>query len=108
MTMEKLQKYFLTVGLFFVIGGVLAGVGGALKMLRFFGEAGDLRQVTVVQLTWGVIIPHIFMLIGMGILIYGVILLVKGTTFRRTVSPGTRERQSGRHAAPRAADLDGS
>lgn len=86
--MERLQRYFLNLGVFFVLGGFLAGLGGALRMLRFFREASDLSAVTVVELTAGVVIPHMFMLLGIGFLIYGAILFVKGLRFHRDIAPG--------------------
>ena len=75
---QKISDSFMLVGGFFIAGGFLSVIGGALSMFRFLSrpETGD--DTVVGEVLTGMVFPHIFMFLGVGVISYGVILIAKG------------------------------
>ena len=71
------------VGSLFVLGGLISIVGGALSMFRFLvrPETGD--DTFAGEIVLGMVMPHIFMFLGVGIVTYGVVLTAKGMIILR-------------------------
>ncbi len=65
------------VGVFFVFGGLISGIGGCMGIVRFFSSGDDPAEFTAWQLTRRLIVPHVLILVGVGVAVYGVILVVK-------------------------------
>jgi hypothetical protein len=76
--MKNLSSSFLMVGGSFVAGGLISIVGGALAMFRFLVRPETDDDVFVGDIARGMILPHIFMFLGVGVVTYGVILIAKG------------------------------
>ena len=73
--------YFIRTGIFFILGGSVSSIGGGIGVYRFLRRNPAVEEFTVRELARGLIVPHIFMLLGTGIVIYGAILIVKGIMF---------------------------
>ena len=81
--MKKISDSFLVVGGFFILGGFLSVIGGALSMFRFLKRPETGADVLVGEVLKGMILPHIFMFLGVGVISYGVILIAKGMIIAR-------------------------
>jgi hypothetical protein len=91
--MPKPHKVFFGVGIFFIAGGALSAAGGGMAMYRFLETAKGQTDFTVGQLAKGLIGPHIFMLFGVGVAVYGIILIARGFIFTlrmRSYGPGEK------------------
>jgi hypothetical protein len=75
---KKLSDSFLLVGSFFILGGLLSVIGGALSMFRFLRRPETDTNALIGEVIRGMVLPHIFMFLGVGVISYGVILIAKG------------------------------
>jgi len=81
--MLKLTRYLFRISiLLFLAGGLSCYVGGS-GLVRFFVHPVIEGRPTVVQLLRYLILPHFFLLVGLGFLIFGVILFCKAILFHR-------------------------
>ena len=75
-----IKRYFglsaLTIGI-----GALAAVWGTLSIVRFINDPVTDGEPTLAQIAKGIVLPHFCALIGLGIAVYGLILLVKALVF---------------------------
>jgi uncharacterized membrane protein YidH (DUF202 family) len=77
------DEYLLRTGVILLCGGVLSGAYGVYRWCRFFKDAMQSEQepgLGIVAI--GLILPHVFTFLGIGIATYGVILTVKSWRFR--------------------------
>lgn len=81
--MKRLTRSFLTVGVFFAGGGLISIVGGALAMFRFLRRPDIGDDLPASELFRGVVLPHIFMIVGVGVITYGVVLLVRASIIEK-------------------------
>ena len=75
--MESGSKSVLRIGWLFIAGGLVSVIGGTLTMVAFFKQPDTGGDVTAFSIIRGVVLPHIFIFLGIGVLIYGVILVSK-------------------------------
>jgi hypothetical protein len=75
--MESRSKSVLRIGWLFIAGGLVSVIGGALTMVAFFKQPDAGGDVTAFRIVRGVVLPHIFIFLGLGVLIYGIILISK-------------------------------
>jgi hypothetical protein len=75
-----IRRYFglsaLTIGF-----GSVAAVWGTHAIVRFINDPIVDGEPTLAQMTKGIVLPHFCALLGLGITVYGVILLVKALVF---------------------------
>lgn len=71
------SKSVLKIGILFIIGGLTSVSGGILSMIAFFKQPDIGEDMTAVTIVRGVILPHIFIFLGVGVLVYGVLLIAK-------------------------------
>jgi len=81
--MKTLTRSFLTVGVFFAGGGLISIVGGALAMFRFLRRPDVAEDLPVAELIRGMILPHIFIFLGVGVITYGVVMLAKANIIEK-------------------------
>ena len=74
---SSVAKQVLWVGIFFLIGGALSVVGGGLAMINFLRQPDIGRAMPASEILTGIVLPHIFVFLGVGVLTYGVILVGK-------------------------------
>ncbi len=75
--MDSGSKSILKIGTLFVIGGLVSVTGGILAMIAFFKQPDTGVAVTALTIIRGVVLPHIFIFLGVGVFVYGVILIAK-------------------------------
>ena len=75
--MESESKSVLRTGVLFIVGGLVSVVGGILAMVSFFKQPSTGEDVTALIIIRGVVLPHIFIFLGVGVFVYGVILIAK-------------------------------
>ena len=78
--MLSLTRYFLKTGGFLILLGSLVGAYGGLKLHTYFTSPPP-TDPTTVQFLRAVVIPHIFLALGMGLFVFGLILAGKGIHF---------------------------
>lgn len=78
------DRYLLRAGILLLAGGLLAGGYGIYRWFCFMQAAlyGE-EEPGLGLVAFGLILPHIFTFLGIGITIYGLILTVKAIRFRR-------------------------
>jgi hypothetical protein len=79
-------RSFLALGAFFLGGGLIATVGGALALTRFLRERSLWDDISLLQFVTGMILPHVCMFFGVLVLTYGVILIAKESIIARRQS----------------------
>jgi len=65
------------ISVFFMAGGILSALGGGLALSRFLDAHSLDDDLSMAQFTFGLIVPHIFVVLGVGVLFYGAILAAK-------------------------------
>ena len=79
--MLTLTKYFLRTGIVLVIAGLGSGLSGGLRLFYFFTDSPIAGTPTTREFLRWVVVPHIFLALGIGLFIFGVILIAKGAHF---------------------------
>jgi hypothetical protein len=77
MRFTEQNKQWLNIWLAFVALGLVMLVGGCTQTVAFLNNVLLYEHITVRQLLLGLIIPHIIMLSGMGVLVGGIIFMVR-------------------------------
>ena len=67
----------LPICILFIIGGLVSVIGGIMSMVAFFKEPDTGADLTMGVIFKGVVLPHIFIFLGVGIMVYGIILAYK-------------------------------
>ena len=93
--MLALTRYFLRTGILLVVAGVGSGLAGGVRLFYFLTASPVAGIPSTRQVLRWVVVPHIFLAIGLGLVIFGIILIGKGIHFHA--------RQSGQSARPPAA-----
>jgi len=71
------------ISVFFMAGGFLSALGGGLALSRFLDTHSLDDDLSVSQYTFGLIVPHIFVVLGVGVIFYGAILAAKAWIIAR-------------------------
>lgn len=79
--MLTLTKYFLRTGILLVVAGLGSGWTGGMRLYYFFTASPIAGTPTTRQFLRWVVVPHIFLALGIGLFIFGVILIAKGAHF---------------------------
>ena len=88
--MLALTKYFLRTGILLVGGGLGVGWLGGARLYHFFTASPIAGVPTTRQFVKWVVIPHIFLALGIGLVIFGIILIGKGLHFHVSQSKAAR------------------
>lgn len=75
--MKPESKSVLKIAILFIAGGLVSAAGGVLTMISFFKQPSTGEDITVSIIIRGVVVPHIFIFLGVGVFVYGVILIAK-------------------------------
>lgn len=75
--MESGTKSILRISILFIIGGLVSVTGGIMAMIAFFKQPDTGAAVTILTIIRSVVLPHIFIFLGVGVFVYGVILIAK-------------------------------
>ncbi|MCK5528421.1 MAG: hypothetical protein KAI74_01950 [Kiritimatiellae bacterium] len=75
--MDPKSKSVFQIGGLFIAGGFVSIVGGALAMIAFFKQPDVGDDLTVLHMLRGVILPHVFIFLGVGVLVYGTIIIAQ-------------------------------
>lgn len=78
--MLKLTQYMLSVGGALLVSGAACGYFGARGIVHFVANA-EQYDLTFRVLIRIVVVPHVLLLAGIGFVIYGCIMVVKGIAF---------------------------
>lgn len=81
--MSTNAKSTIPIGLLFILGGLVSVIGGAMSMIAFFKEPDTGVDMTMPVIVKGVVLPHIFIFLGVGVMVYGIILVYKTIVIAR-------------------------
>jgi len=79
--MLRLTQYFLRVGFLLLVAGAAAGTYGGMRLHQFLTESPIVGVPTTWQFAKWVVLPPVLITLGLGFLIFGVIMIGKGLHF---------------------------
>ena len=79
--MLALTKYFLRTGIFLVIAGLCSAAAGGVRLYYYFAASPLTAAPTLRQSLRWVVVPHIAVALGLGLIVIGGILIGKGVHF---------------------------
>jgi hypothetical protein len=79
--MLALTKYFLRTGLLLVVGGSAVGWWGGMRLHRLLTASPIVGVPTTWQFAKWVVMPPVFLTLGLGFCVFGLILIGKGFHF---------------------------
>lgn len=82
--MLELTRFFFRTGILLVVAGFCSGYVGGLRLYYYFNGSVVTGTPTTRQFVRWVVIPHVFVAIGVGLVIFGIILIGKGIHFHAT------------------------
>ena len=80
--MKKTFEFLLASGVIMSIAGAALGTYGIRHMVIFWEKSSGSDDLGVGQFARGLIRPHIFSFIGVGLAAYGIILVVRAFIFK--------------------------
>jgi hypothetical protein len=82
MNIRALLRVIFNVWTGLITLGVVMLVGGGVQTIRFVNRVHMYKELTARQLAQELIIPHMIMLCGMGLLVASIIFMVRGAVVR--------------------------
>ena len=81
MKLKQINRYLFSLGVTFLVGGVIGCLVGYTRLILYLENTGEATDVTVGHFARGLIFPHVLSMIGMGSLVIGIVMLVRGVIF---------------------------
>lgn len=79
----KLNRFLFISGTLLAVAGGAAGIAGYNGVSLFLAGYDNTQPLTTFDLVKGLIMPHVFMLFGVGMIAFGIIMIVRGFFFKK-------------------------
>ena len=81
MKMKQINKYMFSLGVTSLVGGLIACAIGYTGLVLYLENASESSDVSVGQFARGMILPHMLSIIGLGAVVIGIVMVVRGVIF---------------------------
>jgi hypothetical protein len=82
----QLAKFYHLSGIGLLVAGFFSGYFGYSKMMLCLRATQVQSDLTVGQFAIGLMLPHIMVLVGIGSVVFGFIMIVRGLTLGKRLS----------------------